>query len=80
MLFSHHQKTIIADEPIDPTAEDTKHRVVAYVGGLDLTTGRYALLQDSEILTMTGGTHRISPCFAPSKTSTRTTFTRHGLL
>eukprot|EP00898_Chlorokybus_atmophyticus_P002194 jgi/Chlat1/2976/Chrsp2S00364 len=36
-LFSHHQKTIMADNP----AEDGRKRLVAFVGGLDLCDGRY---------------------------------------
>ncbi|KAH3743817.1 Phospholipase D gamma 1 [Pelomyxa schiedti] len=38
-LFSHHQKTIIMDAP--PKGPGQRPRIIAYVGGLDLTTGRY---------------------------------------
>ena len=35
--YTHHQKTIIADAP----AENGKRRLVAFLGGLDITDGRY---------------------------------------
>ena len=35
--YTHHQKTILADT----AAENGKRRLVAYVGGLDITDGRY---------------------------------------
>ena len=39
-VWSHHQKTIILDA--DPLASDApKRRIIAYVGGLDLTSGRW---------------------------------------
>eukprot|EP00899_Mesostigma_viride_P015391 jgi/Mesvir1/23853/Mv10655-RA.3 len=37
-IFSHHQKSVICDAP--PLGSDKK-RVVAFIGGLDLTNGRY---------------------------------------
>lgn len=47
-MFTHHQKTVILDAPFPPGAEvpvvDGKSptkRVIAFVGGLDLTNGRY---------------------------------------
>eukprot|EP00878_Enallax_costatus_P010831 GHUV01011310.1.p1 GENE.GHUV01011310.1~~GHUV01011310.1.p1 ORF type:complete len:894 (+),score=260.77 GHUV01011310.1:345-3026(+) len=47
-MFTHHQKTVILDAPFPAGADipvvDGKSptkRVVAYVGGLDLTNGRY---------------------------------------
>ena len=38
--YSHHQKTIICDAPLH-VAGGSKKRVVAFVGGLDITLGRY---------------------------------------
>merc|ERR1719193_471270 len=35
--YSHHQKTVILDAP----AADDKFQVVAFVGGLDITDGRF---------------------------------------
>ena len=37
--YTHHQKSVILDVPVD--GDDEKRRLVAYVGGLDLTDGRY---------------------------------------
>ena len=37
--YTHHQKTIICDAPCDEQSED--RRLVAFVGGLDITDGRY---------------------------------------
>jgi phospholipase D1/2 len=38
-LFTHHQKLVVMDAP---PKEGSEHRtIVAYVGGLDLTTGRF---------------------------------------
>lgn len=39
LCYTHHQKCVIADSPI-PEAPG-RRKVVAYVGGLDLTGGRY---------------------------------------
>ena len=38
--YTHHQKTVIVDAE-DPTSIDGRRKLVAYVGGLDLTGGRY---------------------------------------
>ena len=38
--YSHHQKTIITDAPI-PGGNSEDRQIVAFVGGLDLTAGRY---------------------------------------
>lgn len=38
-MFTHHQKLVVMDAP--PAPGGTERRVIAYVGGLDLTTGRY---------------------------------------
>ena len=38
--YSHHQKTVICDAPLHDSGGDRK-RVVAFVGGLDITMGRY---------------------------------------
>merc|ERR1712106_495157 len=39
MCYTHHQKCVIADSPIPEYPGKTK--LVAFVGGLDLTGGRY---------------------------------------
>ena len=39
-LYTHHQKTVICDAA-DPHSTDGRRRLVAFVGGLDLTGGRY---------------------------------------
>ena len=38
--YTHHQKTVICDAE-DPNSTDGRRRLIAYVGGLDLTGGRY---------------------------------------
>ena len=38
--YTHHQKTVICDAA-DPHSTDGRRRLVAFVGGLDLTGGRY---------------------------------------
>jgi len=38
--YTHHQKTVICDAD-DPNSIDGRRRLIAYVGGLDLTGGRY---------------------------------------
>ena len=38
--YTHHQKTIICDTE-DKSTDDGRRRLIAYVGGLDLTGGRY---------------------------------------
>jgi phospholipase D1/2 len=35
--YSHHQKTVICDAP----CEEVGKRIVAFIGGLDITDGRY---------------------------------------
>ena len=37
--YTHHQKSVIMDTATD--SSDGSRRVTAYVGGLDLTSGRY---------------------------------------
>ena len=37
-IYTHHQKTVICDAPDE---ESGGRRVVAFVGGLDITNGRY---------------------------------------
>ncbi|CAL4099696.1 unnamed protein product [Meganyctiphanes norvegica] len=37
--FSHHQKTVITDAPI--THNFAERKLIAFIGGLDLTAGRY---------------------------------------
>ena len=38
--YTHHQKTVICDSD-DPYSNDGRRKLIAYVGGLDLTGGRY---------------------------------------
>lgn len=38
-MFTHHQKLVVMDAP--PKDGSSHRQVIAYVGGLDLTTGRY---------------------------------------
>ena len=37
--YTHHQKTIICDAAFEE--DDSMRRVVAFIGGLDITNGRY---------------------------------------
>merc|ERR1719341_2113349 len=39
-MYTHHQKSVVCDAP-DPCAHDGRRKLIAYVGGLDLTGGRY---------------------------------------
>jgi len=39
-MYTHHQKSVVCDAP-DPAAMDGRRKLIAYVGGLDLTGGRY---------------------------------------
>ncbi len=40
--YTHHQKTVIADAPLEEGGgSDGPRRVVAFIGGLDITDGRY---------------------------------------
>lgn len=39
-MYTHHQKMVVCDAE-DPYAPDGRRKLVAYVGGLDLTGGRY---------------------------------------
>ncbi|KAJ8907931.1 hypothetical protein NDN08_008034 [Rhodosorus marinus] len=38
-IFTHHQKIIVVDAPIP--GRDDKRRILSYLGGLDLTSGRW---------------------------------------
>merc|ERR1719278_1121196 len=38
--YTHHQKSVVCDAP-DPNSYDGRRKLIAYVGGLDLTGGRY---------------------------------------
>ena len=43
-MFTHHQKTVVLDAPSlspGPSAMGERRRVIGFVGGIDLTTGRY---------------------------------------
>ena len=37
--YTHHQKTVICDAPFEE--DDSMKRIVAFIGGLDITDGRY---------------------------------------
>merc|ERR1711962_719471 len=37
--FTHHQKTVVADAPVQ--GDPKQRKLVAFIGGLDLTAGRY---------------------------------------
>jgi len=39
-MYTHHQKSVVCDAP-DPGAIDGRRKLIAYVGGLDLTGGRF---------------------------------------
>ena len=39
-FYTHHQKTIICDAAFEETDEELR-RIVAFIGGLDITDGRY---------------------------------------
>ena len=39
--YTHHQKTVIVDADPLPDSSSDKRRLVAFVGGLDITDGRY---------------------------------------
>lgn len=39
-MYTHHQKSVVCDAP-DPHQQDGRRKLIAYVGGLDLTGGRY---------------------------------------
>eukprot|EP01065_Artemidia_motanka_P014465 TRINITY_DN1839_c0_g1_i1.p1 TRINITY_DN1839_c0_g1~~TRINITY_DN1839_c0_g1_i1.p1 ORF type:complete len:1172 (+),score=237.19 TRINITY_DN1839_c0_g1_i1:99-3518(+) len=56
--FTHHQKCVILDQA--PLMRSQKRRVVAYMGGLDLTMGRYDDPEKSIFRTvhLPGGPHR----------------------
>ncbi|XXG45716.1 hypothetical protein AAC387_Pa02g0719 [Persea americana] len=40
LMFSHHQKTLVVDSEAVPS-QPHKRRIVSFVGGIDLTQGRY---------------------------------------
>lgn len=52
LLFSHHQKTVILD-----TKYDEHDSIMAFIGGLDLTTGRYDS-QDHPLFSTLLSTHK----------------------
>ena len=37
--YTHHQKTVICDAPLDD--DESIRRVIAFIGGIDITDGRY---------------------------------------
>jgi len=39
-LYTHHQKTVVCDAPMSEEDEETR-RLVGFVGGVDITNGRY---------------------------------------
>ncbi len=51
IMFTHHQKTVVTTR-VDP--DSGKHRVEAWLGGLDLTDGRYDTPEHSLFRTLQG--------------------------
>ena len=43
--YAHHQKNVIVDGPGVRFEDESKRTVVAFVGGLDITDGRYDSLE-----------------------------------
>ncbi|GBG72657.1 hypothetical protein CBR_g12230 [Chara braunii] len=41
LMFSHHQKLMVADAPLEPEGSGEQRTVVSYVGGIDLCDGRF---------------------------------------
>ncbi|GBG72654.1 hypothetical protein CBR_g12228 [Chara braunii] len=41
MMFTHHQKLVVADAPLERDETGEQRRIVSYVGGIDLCDGRY---------------------------------------
>ena len=39
-MYTHHQKTVICDAALDEE-DSSKRRIIAFIGGLDITDGRY---------------------------------------
>lgn len=56
VMFTHHQKTVVVTR-IDP--ESGKHRVEAWVGGLDLTNGRYDNQSHTLFRSLNDGFHQV---------------------
>ena len=50
--YSHHQKTIIVDSELPEIFDDNRRRLVAFVGGLDLTDGRWDTQQHALFATL----------------------------
>jgi len=50
--YTHHQKTIIVDA--EPTQDDERRTLMSFVGGLDLTDGRYDTPEHPLFWSMTG--------------------------
>ena len=40
-LYTHHQKTVVCDIPLSEDDESDVRRLVGFVGGVDITNGRY---------------------------------------
>jgi len=40
-LYTHHQKTVVCDIPLTEEDESDARRLVGFVGGVDITNGRY---------------------------------------
>ncbi|XP_074279924.1 phospholipase D beta 1-like isoform X4 [Silene latifolia] len=63
-IYTHHQKTVI----VDADAGNTRRKIIAFVGGLDLSDGRYDT-PDHPILRSLQTTHKDdykNPCFQGS--------------
>ena len=40
-LYTHHQKTVVCDVPVSDIEVTGARRLVGFVGGVDITNGRY---------------------------------------
>ncbi|KAL8492798.1 hypothetical protein ACS0TY_024116 [Phlomoides rotata] len=55
-MFTHHQKMVVVDHKM-PNGDETRRRMVSFVGGIDLCDGRYDT-QDHSLFRTLSTTHR----------------------
>ncbi|RZC94077.1 hypothetical protein C5167_016770 [Papaver somniferum] len=67
-MFTHHQKTVIADSEV-PSGGSEKRRIVSFIGGIDLCDGRYDTQFHSLFRTLDTAHHDdfYQHCFTGSK-------------